>query len=855
MAVTETPELIGILANASALSRACEVVRANLHADQCVLLIIEGDPLLTSAIESAVRLAVAERVQVLQGDTLIRPGQVWLSFLPVAVCEDALVQVADGNFLEVMQRSFARTKNARAIVLGERPVSRVEVAPAPGLAAAYDALLEDFNIDALVIDSANCIQHVFGGASRFLIPVGRVSATVVERIVPTWRAAVSAALDGGPQPTGAPGVVKVRRLAAGMRLLQIGHGQLAVEPGTGISRLLDDMPMMLTELDDQMCILQMNEPAKAGLGVAGKTVVGRHLIELEPRFSAHAPVYRRVIAGEPIDLSSVPVGERYFDLHYRPTQRAGGGRGCVMIAYDVTEREKVRQRLQRVADILNAVPLGVATVRQVGTGKGSFILDSMCSSSRSQLPVDLDSLVGRPLADIFPLWHETTVPGALHEVLKTRKNKRLETTFRPGLRDERHLLLNASWLGEDLVVLTVEDISKFVRIRRRQESAQRLEAVGQMAGGIAHDLNGRLTSILLATESLKSSVTEAGQGDVAVVSEATHHAADLVAQLLAFSRKRAVRPEVLTVHTILQRAEGVLQRLLGADITLQIDLPKEAWSVRIDPGALEQTFMNLASNARAAMSVGGELCVRLTNRPRCTGPSDARLVGEAQRLAQTNPPDAADAVQIEFIDTGCGMNAKIQARCFEPYFSSNGADVSSGLGLSSVLGIVEQAGGKIGLDTAVGRGTRIVILLPRVKAEARPPQRNSQPLRRPIRDGAARLLVVDDEDLLRTVIVKQLRYLGYAVSQADCGEAALELVEAEAPFDLVLTDVVMPGINGVALARRLRDADPELRVIFMSGYTDHAAVRTDEWAQETLLEKPFRPADLRRAVRAVLSEG
>ena len=851
--IANTP-IIGVLANASTLTQACEVARGQRSPERCILMVVDGDPLLNDAIEAAVRMAVFEDLCVLGAEAMIRPGEVWLSFKAVAISDETMVQVAHADPADVMLRSFAQVSNARAIVIAQRAAKGASPAQPGELMLAYDALLEDFALNALLIDDADRIQHVFGGAARFLVPVGRIGATLLERIIPTWRAAVRAAIEGKAEVASAPGIVSVLGLASGLRLVQLGSQPQATLSVTAVNRLLDEMPMMLTELDDDMRVRQMNAQAKAALGVGGEPVSGRHLLEIEPRFVAHVPVYRRAIAGDSVDLSSVQVGERFFDMHYRPVERADGGRGCVAIAYDVTERETVRRRLQRVADILNAVPLGVVTIRQAGSGPGGFVLDSLCSSTRAQLPIDLDALVNQPLANIFPLWYETAVPAALLKVLATRQNARLETTFRPGLRQERHLQLNASWLSEDLLVVTVEDISRHVRIRQRQAAAQRLEAVGQMAGGIAHDLNGRLTSILLATESLKVSAADAAQADLAVVTDAANDAADLVAQLLAFSRKRAVRPEVLTVHTVLQRAEGVLQRVLGSEVRLDLELPEEAWSVRIDPGALEQTMLNLASNARAAMPQGGALRIRVSNRHECSGPDDARLVGEAlRRVHQTTPPGASDAVQIEVIDTGCGMSAEIQARCFEPYFSSNGAEVSSGLGLSSVLGIVEQAGGQIGLDSAVGRGTRLVIVLPRVHAVTRPPQRNSQPLTRPVSNGPARILVVDDEDLLRTVLVKQLRYLGYAVSQAESGEAALAVVEAEGRFDLVLTDVVMPGMNGVTLARRLRKADPGLRVLFMSGYADHAAVQTEEWMQETLLEKPFRPADLRRAVRTLLS--
>lgn len=852
--MTPTSPIIGILGTTSGLSRACEVARAQLRPDRCLVLVVPCDALLVDAVEAAVRLAVDERLQVLSADAVVRPGEVWLSFKPVALSEGALVQVAGADFTDVLLRSFARVESAVAVVLDDAPAAPDAAPSVADLSEAYDAILHDFGLDALLIDRADRVQHVFGGASRFLVPVGRVNATLVERVVPPWRAAVRAAIEGAVPPEGAPGRVRVQALSAGMRLIRFGtQGAQVALPAPVVSELLDEMPLLFAEIDESMCFLQLNAKARELFGVGDQDFRGRHVLEVQPRFAERLPVYRRVLSGESVDLTSTFIGDRNFDLHYRPVHRKNGTIGISVVAYDVTERETVRRRLQKVADILNAVPLGVVTVRQVGTGASGFVLDSMCSSARSELPVDLEALVGRPLSEIFPLWYDTEVPDAFLGVLATRQNVRLKTTFRPGLRDERHLQLNASWLAEDLVVVTVEDISKAVRIQRRQEAAQRLEAVGQMAAGVAHDLNGRLTAILLAAETLKTSQSADAEADV--ILQATHSAADLVAQLLAFSRRRPIRPEVLTVQTVLERISPILKRVLGHGIDLHLELPDEAWSVSIDPGALEQAFVNLASNAAAAMPDGGSLTIRVINRVESSVPTNARLVGEAHRQSQqTSPPAAVDAVHVEIIDAGCGMPPEIEARCFEPYFSSNDANVSSGLGLSSVLGIVEQAGGQVGLDTAVGRGTRIALALPRVGADPIVPQRDSVPSIRMLRAGPARVLVVDDEDLLRTVIVKQLRYLGYEVSQAADGESALAVVEAEPRFDLVLTDVVMPGMNGITLARRLRLADPSIAVLFMSGYSNHAAMQADEWKRARLLEKPFRPSDLRRAVRGALAK-
>ncbi len=392
--------------------------------------------------------------------------------------------------------------------------------------------------------------------------------------------------------------------------------------------------------------------------------------------------------------------------------------------------------------------------------------------------------------------------------------------------------------------------------RRRMETAlkeseerlrlsQRLEAVGQLAGGIAHDFNNTLTVIGGYAEFLAGGLPESdpGRDDLAEIRRACGRAATMIRQLLAFSRRQLLEPRILDLNRTIMELEPLLRRLIDTNIELQISCGPELHPVLADPGQLEQVVMNLVVNSRDAMPQGGKLLIETANVE-----LDQEYV--ARHIATT--PGAH--VLLAVTDTGVGMDAGIQARAFDPFFTTKASGQGTGLGLSTVYGIVKQSGGNVWIYSEPEQGATFKIYLPGVAGAApEEPERPSPPATRDLR-GTETVLVVEDDEMLRFMAGRALRTHGYAVLEAESGVRALEIVEEhEGAIDCLVTDVVMPTMGGLELALQAGDRKPGLKVLYMTGYTrgavaEKALIPPDAW----LLEKPFSPVDLVSKVREVL---
>jgi PAS domain S-box-containing protein len=372
--------------------------------------------------------------------------------------------------------------------------------------------------------------------------------------------------------------------------------------------------------------------------------------------------------------------------------------------------------------------------------------------------------------------------------------------------------------------------------------AQKMEAVGRLAGGVAHDFNNLLTVILGYGNMLLGQMDEdePARECVLEMTRAGERAASLTRQLLAFSRKQILAPRVLDLNSVVAEMNRLLQRLIGENIELTTHLAPDLRPVRADPGQLGQVIMNLAVNARDAMQDGGKLLVETRNIE-----VDA---SQARHLPDLRP---GSWVMLAMIDTGCGMTGEVRAHLFEPFFTTKAQGAGTGLGLPTVYGIIKQSAGHILVDSEPGRGTTVRIYLPATleeKPAAKP--RGSQALKR----GWERLLLVEDEEPVRRIARAALEAHGYEVHQAANGEEALELYEQlDGKIDLLVTDVIMPGINGRELADTLKGRHPGLRVLFVSGYTESAALPDGLLGGETaFLQKPFTPSSLAKKVRQLL---
>ena len=374
--------------------------------------------------------------------------------------------------------------------------------------------------------------------------------------------------------------------------------------------------------------------------------------------------------------------------------------------------------------------------------------------------------------------------------------------------------------------------------------AQKMEAIGRLAGGVAHDFNNLLTAIIgytdLVTERLEENHSAIDQ--VREIRKAADRAAALTRQLLAFSRKQFLSPEVLNLNEIVSGMLPMLPRVMGEHIETSTSLASDLRRVKADPSQMEQVLVNLMLNARDAMALGGNLSVDTSN----VELDERRLA--AERIAL----EPGSYVMLSIVDNGVGMDAETRARAFDPFVTTKGRGKGSGLGLATVYGIVEQSGGAIAIESALGRGTAIRIYLPVTdEAEAREPE---APVPSLTSGGTETLLLVEDNDAVRDLAAQALRQRGYTVFEARCAEEAIEWsLAATARPHLLLTDVVMPGLSGPNLAARLLQENPKLRVLYMSGYTDEAtAVHGAFWGGIPLLQKPFTPGQLAERVRMAL---
>ena len=397
--------------------------------------------------------------------------------------------------------------------------------------------------------------------------------------------------------------------------------------------------------------------------------------------------------------------------------------------------------------------------------------------------------------------------------------------------------VRAAGVGMDITVQkNFED-----QVRR----AQRMESVGNLAGGIAHDFNNLLTAILGYCDSLlddlrAGAVPQSLEGDLEQIRSAGQRAASLTSQLLAFSRQQIIQPTVLNINTVVAHMEPLLRRLIGEDVTFSITLAPNLGSAKADAGQLEQVIMNLVANARDAMPTGGRLLIETAN------------VDLKESYARSHiTVEAGPHVMLAVSDTGTGMTPDVQTRIFEPFFTTKPKGRGTGLGLAITYGIVKQNRGSIWVYSEPGRGATFKIYLPRV---AHAPEKVAAKAQPDDRGGSETVLLVEDDERVRKFASEMLRRRGYAVIEASDAEEAQQVAAGiHGPIHLLLTDVVMPGASGRALAQRLTEHRTLMKVLYMSGYTDTAIVDHGVLAPGVaFLQKPFTPVTLARAVRNVL---
>jgi len=386
-----------------------------------------------------------------------------------------------------------------------------------------------------------------------------------------------------------------------------------------------------------------------------------------------------------------------------------------------------------------------------------------------------------------------------------------------------------------------EQMAERERAEAALRQAQRIEAVGQLTGGIAHDFNNLLTVLIGNIDLIQSTSTiDPRMAErLRAMRAAAERGAVLTGHLLAFARRQPLVPRPVDLNAVVGGMRDLMESALGHRVQMETRLAPDLWPAMVDPTQIELVILNLAINARDAMPNGGVVTIETVNRHRETH-------------AFPEEPAAGDCVIVRVIDAGTGMTPEVQAKAFEPFFTTKGPGSGSGLGLSQVFGTARQSGGDVKIESTPGKGTTVSVFLPRAAIGAgRPAARPVEPLEQ--RTSPALVLAVDDDEAVRHTTADILKGLGYGVLQAANGEAALALLDQNARIDVLLTDVVMPGMNGPELARRARSSHPRLPVVFISGYADPEGI-ADDVLSYPLVRKPFRPSDLRRQVEAALAQ-
>jgi two-component system cell cycle sensor histidine kinase/response regulator CckA len=590
-------------------------------------------------------------------------------------------------------------------------------------------------------------------------------------------------------------------------------------------------------------LLSWNNGAERLYGYQASEIIGRHvsmLLASEDR-AALPSILGTIIAGACIqqrELNCVHKDGRIFPvlMTISPTRdRRGRVVGAATVAHDISESRKTQRELDH---IFNLSPDMLCTSNY----EGYFTRTN--ATWQRVLGYRAEDLQQQPfLSFVHPDDHEITI-AEMSRLAEGETTFGFTNRYRTKAGDYRWIEWHAKAdTASRLIYAVARDQTEHRLLEQQLRQAQKMEAVGQLAGGVAHDFNNILTAITGFSEFVLERVAPGDpiEPDVHQILKACDRAGALTRQLLAFSRKQILAPEVLDIGAVVSRMTAMLGRIIGEDIELAIRTPPGLGLVNADRGQLEQVLLNLAVNARDAMPSGGKLLIEVAN------------VTLDRGFATRHPGSSAGPhVMLGVSDTGCGMTEQVRARLFEPFFTTKELGKGTGLGLATVYGIVKQSGGSIWVYSEPGIGSTFKIYLPRTDAA---PTADADSSSSPERlDGIETVLVVEDQVEVRQVVQMTLERRGYRVLQAaGAAEAEAKLVAHGAPIAMLLTDVVMPQMSGSALAARLQRHQPNLRVLFMSGYTDDAVVRHGVLTRDAaFLEKPFTATGLLRAVRRVL---
>jgi PAS domain S-box-containing protein len=525
--------------------------------------------------------------------------------------------------------------------------------------------------------------------------------------------------------------------------------------------------------------------------------------------------------------------------------QTGGLRGFADVTRDITERSRVEEALRhseeryRLLFARNPQPMWVFDLETLAFLEVNEAAIHHYGYSREEfLAMTIKDI--RPPEEIPTLLANISARAPQYEEAGVWKHKRKDGTIIEVEITSHELTFN----GRPAQIVLAYDVTERRTLEAQFRQSQKLESVGQLAGGIAHDFNNLLTVISGYSDLLlRGAKDESQRQKIDEVKKAAERAASLTRQLLAFSRKQVLEPKVIDLNDVVAEADNLLRRLIGEDIHLTVMSDPGLWRVKADPGQLSQVIINLAVNARDAMPRGGKLTIETRN-----------VELDEAYARQHGAVRPGPYVMLAVSDTGVGMDAETQRQIFEPFFTTKEVGKGTGLGLSMVYGVVKQSGGNIWVYSEPGRGTTFKIYLPRVDDRGEKVQAAAPPALPP---GTETILLVEDEGMVRMLLRDILVAEGYTVLAASGGPEALQICgRHEGSIHLIVTDVVMPGMSGRELVARLSETCRDLKVLYISGYTDDAIVHHGVLDEGTnFLQKPFTPDAVLRKVREVLDSG
>lgn len=515
------------------------------------------------------------------------------------------------------------------------------------------------------------------------------------------------------------------------------------------------------------------------------------------------------------------------------------------VVHDLTAERAMRQALKASEDrfqrFFEEAPLGVAMVDADGR------LADVNTALAAMLDLSVEEMEGQTLKSLMASGDRHAAMESLERIQKGEPMAApVEVSLLGRDRTVAAQMFARKFRGDDGVVLHFIDLTQQKALELQFVQSQKMQAIGQLAGGIAHDFNNLLTAMIGFCDLLllRHKPGDPSFSDIMQIKQNANRAANLVRQLLAFSRQQTLRPKVQDITDILTEVSHLLRRLIGANIELDVVHGGDLGLVKVDVGQMEQVLINLAVNARDAMDGGGRLTIRTSAFANGT---PIKCTGEQM------PP--GKWVRIDVADTGCGIRPEHMDRIIEPFFTTKDVGQGTGLGLATVYGIIRQTGGYLAIESVVGEGTTFSIFLPE-SAETEIEEGTTAPAEDDTTSdltGMARILLVEDEDAVRTFSARALGNKGYDVITAESGESALSVMAAQENknIDLMITDVIMPNMDGPTLAKHMRDENPTLKIIFISGYTEEKL--KDHMGENIwFLPKPFTLKQLAAKVKEAL---